>query len=149
MLHLLAGVLGGQVTTWDMSSMGTSYTDTGAATTTYGVSVIFRTDGTVDVTRVINSNLNDEVNPYVTPTSETSNTWVRCLYVAGTHMTAGDAEDTWHRLDSQRTFTMTYATSGGSDQVDGTFNFELSSDSSGTPEEAAKDNVNIDIGETF
>ena len=134
---------------WDMSSMAASYDDSGGATTTYGISVIFRTDGSVDVTKLIGSDLNNEVDPYVDPASSTSDTWVRCLYVSGSHMTAGDAEDTWLRLDSERTFTMTHTSAGGNDEISGTFNFELSSESDGTPEEAAKDNVNINVGETF
>ena len=133
---------------FDLSTLNTSYTDVGAATQTYGISVIFRTDGTVDVTKLIGSDLNNEVNPYVSPTSETSNTWVRCTYVSGTHLTGGSAEDTWVRCDAQKTFTLEYTSSGGNDEVDGTFNFELSSDASGSPVEATKNSVNLNVGET-
>ena len=131
---------------YSLTDMATSYADTSAATTTYGVKVIFRTDGTVDVEKDVGSNLNNEVDPYVNPASETANSHVRCAYVSGTHMTSGDAEDTWHALSSERSFYMQYTSSGGSDIVDGTFNFELSNDGGSTTVES-KDSVNISVGE--
>jgi len=146
-----AGVMaaGGGGTTWDLTSMGTSYVDLGSTTTTYGVQVIFRTDGTLDVTRTIGANLNDEVNPYVSPTSQTTNTWVQCSYNSGNHLTGGSSEESWNRLSSQVSFLMEHTTSGGSDEIQGFFDFNLSSDASGSPIEATKSNVSLNVGEIF
>jgi hypothetical protein len=42
---------------------------------------------------------------------------------------------------------MNHTSSGGSDEISGDFDFELSSDSSGTPVEATKSSVTINVGE--
>lgn len=126
----------GRAPIYDMSDLQATYTDAGTPTQTYGVTIFFRTDGTIDVTRVINANLNDEQDPYIFPTSYISGASVRCAFVSGQNLTAGDAVDTWHPLSSQRSFTITYATSGGFDQVTGNFTLELSNDGGSTIRES-------------
>lgn len=134
---------------WSLSNLATSYVDTAAATTTYTVDMVFRTDGTVDVLRPrIPSDLLNEQDPYVSPTSEASNTWVRCTYNSGDTMTGGDTLGTWHRLNTERRFTMTKVSTGGNDEFSGNFDFELSSDASGSPIRAQALSVTINVGET-
>ena len=136
-------------TIWSMAGFDATYTDQGAATQTYAVQVVFHTDGTVDVFRDIAADLPNEVNPYVDPTVESSNTWVQCHFISGDHMTAGAAEETWWRLDVIRTFTMRHTSAGGTDLISGTFDFTLSSDASGSPVEAVALSRTITAGESF
>ena len=145
---MAAAGAGGAALTWTLSSLATSYADVGGATQTYAVQVIFQVDATVDVFRDIAADLLNEQIDYVSALP-TTNTWVRCLYISGDHMTAGAAEDTWHNLNVTRIFTMRIISPGGPSDISGVFNFELSSDSSGSPIEASKNNVNINAGEIF
>jgi len=135
-------------TSWDLSQLSSSYADESAATTTYGVEVIFRTDGTVDILRDVLTDLPDEQNPYVTPTSEASNTWVQCTYSSGNNSITGPALTTWHRLDTQRGWRYAYTSSGGSDFISGTYIWKISSDSSGSPVEDTK-TITLTAGELF
>ena len=135
-------------TVWSLVNMASSYTDLGGPTQTYGVNIIFQTDGTLDVFKDIGADLFDE-EQYVDPGSESSNTWVRCTYVSGNDMTGGGARGVWHRANLAVSFLMRYTTSGGTDQISGVFNFELSSDASGSPIEATKNNVTVTVGEIF
>lgn len=151
LLQTLCAVLnaGSAPTVYNLSDMAASHTDVGGFTDTYGISVIFRTDGTVDVTKLINLDTNDQVDPYVSPTSETSNTWVRCTFNSGDDMTSGDTRGVWHRLDTERSFTQEHTTGGGNDLLAGNFDYELSSDASGSPIEATKAGVTTQVGELF
>lgn len=132
----------------DLSNLATSYTDLDTLTGTYRVSVIFRMDSTVDVTRQFNADLNNEQDPYIDPLGGLSKTWVRCLHVSGDNMTGGDAVNTWHPLTSERVFTMQHTSSGGNDHISGFFDFELASDASGSNIQAQALNRNIQAGET-
>ncbi len=136
-------------TIWTLATMAASYTDAAAPTQTYGVEVIFRTDGTLDILKDVLSDLLNEVSPYVDPTARTANTWVRCHFISGDTMTAGDTLETWLQLNAQKAFVMRYASSGGSDFITGDFDFELSSDSSGSPIVAQALAVTIKAGELF
>lgn len=148
----LLAVVGSMVapaTVWSMSGFAAAYTDVGGPSATYSVNVIFRTDATVDVIKGQGSNLNNEVNPYVDPTSEASNTWVRCTHISGDDMTHGHTRGVWNRLSSQAGFEMRYTSSGPDDQISGTFDFELSSDSGGSSIEAQALGTVITVGEIF
>ena len=123
---------------------GTPWTDEGAATTTYGVNIIFQTDGGLDVTRTINADSLD-VDTY---SPDPSGLWVRCTHNAGNDMTAGATRATWHALSSARTFTMSYTSGGGNDQITGNFTFELSTDSGGASVVATA-TIDVRVGETF
>ncbi len=134
-------------TMWNLSDLASSYADLALGINTYAVQVTFRTDGTVDVLRDVAADLNNEQDPYVDPTSESSNTWVRCTHNSGDDMTAGDTRGVWHRLDVQRQFTMRITTTGPADDLSGNFDFDVSSDASGTPIEASKPGVSIVAGQ--
>lgn len=144
---LLVNVLaaGGSPGVYSLSNLNSSYSDTDFGADTYGVVVWFRTDGTVDVTRTVAADLNDE-ETYVVPGSQSANTYVRCSYVSGSHLTGGAAEDTWLKLDVQRGFSMSYAASAGPDTISGVFTFELSRNSDGSNVLATKSNVTITVG---
>jgi len=135
-------------TAWDLSQLSSSYFDGSAATTTYAIEVIFRTDGTVDILRDVLTDLPEEQNPYVTPVTEAANTWVQCTYSSGTNSITGPTLSSWHRLDTQRGWRYEYTSSGGSDSIAGTYIWKLSSDSSGSPVEATA-TITLDVGETF
>lgn len=135
--------------TWALASLATLYTDLGGLTLTYSVNISFQADGTVDVFRGQAADLLNEVNPYVSPIAATVGTYVRCTHVSGNDMTAGDARGVWHRLNVQRNFTMQIVSPGGASDITGTFNFELSSEADGTPVEATKNNVVVNVGELF
>lgn len=137
----------GAAATWSMAGFASSYTDQAPATQTYEIQIFFQVDATVDVFRLQGSDFLDEVDTYVTPANQNVNTWVRCTFNSGTDMTSGAARGVWHRLDSSRSFNMTYASSGGFDQITGNFDFELSSDSSGTPVVAQALSRVITVGE--
>lgn len=142
---LAAGGAGGG-TIWDLSDL-INYSDVGVVTQTYAVEVVFQIDGTVDVLRDIGSDLLNQQDPYVDPTSETINTWVRCTHNFGDDMTAGEARGVWLRCDSQRIFTMRQTSGSGPPELNGNFDFELSSDSSGSPVEASALGKTIMAGE--
>lgn len=135
---------------WDLSDFaaGEPYNDLGNATTTYRVSIVFRTDGTIDVVKNQSADEND-VEQYVDPGSESANTWVRCTFLSGSNMTGGDTVGVWHRCDMEVSFQMEHTTSGGADTISGEFQFELSSESDGTPVEASVTNITISVGEIF
>lgn len=129
---------------WSLSNLASSYIDKTTAADTYQVNFAFQTDGSVDVFRLVLTDLNDE-EQYVTPGSGSSSTYVRCTYVSGDHMTSGDAEDTWHLCSSQINFVMTKVANGGIDELSGVFTFELSPDN-GTTVVATKSNVTVTAG---
>jgi hypothetical protein len=133
-------------TVFSVANMAIAYADAGAATATYQVAVIFRAtgDGTLDVERQQGSDILNIENPYC---DVPSGCWVRCLYVSGDHMTSGSAEDTWLNCDTQKSFIMTHTSTGGTDFIEGTFDFALSSDASGSPVESSKTGVDIRAGE--
>lgn len=131
---------------WSLSNLADTYFDLGGATQTYGVDIIFQLDATVDVFRDIAADLLNEQVDYVSETP-TTNTWVRCTHISGNDMTAGDARGVWHNIDVTRVFTMRIVSPGGSSDITGDFNFELSSDSSGSPVEASKLGVTVNVGE--
>lgn len=141
LVNVLAAKLGIQ---YSLSNLNSAYSDTDFGADTYGVVVWFRTDGTVDVTRTVAADLNDE-ETYVVPASASSSTYVRCTYVSGSHMTGGAAEDTWHQITVQRGFSMSYAAGAGPDTISGVFTFELSPDN-GSTVVATKSNVTITAG---
>ncbi len=134
---------------WSLADLAASYEDSAGPTQTYGVDMVFRTDASVDVLRDIAADLNNEQDPYVDPTSQASNTWVRCHFISGTTMTSGDTLEVWHQLNVQRNFLLRYTSGGGADTVTGNFDFELSSDSSGSPIVAQALSVAITAGELF
>jgi hypothetical protein len=145
-----SAVHGGAISyTWSLASMATSYTDLGGLTQTYEVGIFFQVDGTVDVFREQAADLLNEVDPYVDPTSGTVVTWVRCTWNSGDDMTSGNSRGTWHQLNTARAFVMTKVSSGGPDEFSGNFDFELSSESDGTPVEASKLSVTVNVGEIF
>ena len=129
-----------------MSAFADAYTDTQPDTQSYEIQIRFQIDATVDVFRLQQSDLLDEVNTYVTPINQNVNTWVRCTYNSGSDMTSGDARGVWLQLNVLRSFNMTYASSGGFDQISGDFDFELSSDSSGSPIVAQALGTGITVG---
>lgn len=131
----------------DLSDLNSSYADLGALTQTYRVEIEFTNDSTVDVLREFQSDLLDEQVDYVKPLGSLPNVYVRCLYVSGDHMTAGDAEDTWHLLGSGKQFIMQHTSAGGEDYLLGTFKFQLSTDGSTVHEDTG--NVTIQVGELF
>ena len=132
----------------DLSDLADNYADVGGSTTTYAVEIIARTDGSIDVLRDIGADLDDE-EVYVTPASAAANTWIRCSHISGNDMTSGDSRGVWHRLNAERNFTMRYTSSGGPDDLSGTFDIELSTSASGTPIVASKIGVLINVGEVF
>lgn len=134
--------------TWDTTSFAASYTDAGPGTDTYELKIIFRTDGSIDVEKLVGSNQDNVVDPYVDPTAMTYHTWVRITYNSGDHFTDGDAEDVWHRLSTERQFIQRYTTGGGVDKLDGNFTLELSSDDAGVSIEATE-NFTTTVGELF
>jgi len=142
---VMAAMTGGQGAEYSLSNLASTYTDADNPTQTYGVDVTFRTAGDVDVLRDIDVDLNDE-EQYVYPGSFSSTTYVRCTYISGSHMTGGDAEDTWHQCNAQRNFLMRYTSSGGPDTIAGTFDFELSDDG-GSTIVATKSGVVVTAGE--
>jgi len=133
--------------TYNLADLATTYSDQAGTTTTYEVAIIFRTDATVDVTRLVGSTLNDEQVDYTD--GAVADCWVRCTYVSGDTMTGGSSLGTWHQCSTQRSFIMTHTTAGGEDLLQGTFKFELASDASGTPIEADSGNIIVTVGELF
>lgn len=133
---------------WALGGLATLYADLGGATQTYEVGIFFQLDATVDVFRGQAADLLNEQIDYVSATP-TSNTWVRCTHVSGDDMTSGSSRGAWHNINVPRNFTMTKVSGGGPDLFDGTFNFELSSDSSGSPVVASKLGVRVNVGEIF
>jgi len=133
---------------YDLSDMpGAYYTDEGFATQTYSVRVYFRTDATIDVVRNTSGNSND-IETYVVPTSESSNLYVRATNVSGQTLNLGDAAGSWHSLATERSFGITYTSTGGFDQVVGIVKFELATDSGGSNIVATSSNITITVGET-
>jgi len=131
---------------YSLANLASSYSDTSPVTTTYSVNIVFRTAGQVDVLRSVASNLLNE-EQYVTPGSESANTYVRCTYVSGDHMTSGDTENTWHQCNIERNFEMLHTSAGGVDFLSGTFDIELSNDG-GTTIVASKLGVTVEAGES-
>ncbi len=130
---------------YSLANIPSSMADTGAATTTYALTVRFNTDGTVDVLKLIGSDIIG-VETFCAPVSYVAGLHVRCSYVSGDNMTGGDAEDTWHAMTSARSFIMQHTSGGGSDFLLGVFNFELSDDG-GSTEVANIDNRSVSAGE--
>jgi len=136
-------------TVWSLADLATTYLDVGGPTVTYRVNVIFRTDATVDVIRTVGSDLNNEQDPYVDPPAEAANTWVRCTFNSGDDMTGGDTRGVWHRCDVQREFELQQTSGAGPPELQGNFDFELSSDPSGSPIVALALSRTISAGELF
>ena len=134
--------------TWSLSDLASSYADLNPATQTYAVEMVFRTAGDIDVLRDIAADLLNEQDPYVDPAARAAITWVRCKLISGDDMTAGDTRNVWLQLTSERTYTMRHTSSGGTDIRLGVFDFELSSDASGSPIEAQALSVTIQAGES-
>lgn len=143
---LAASVVGG--TTWSLADLASTYSDTGSPTTTYRLTVVFQTDATVDIQRLQNTDLLNEQDPYVDPTSEAANTWVRATVNFGNALTGGDATGTWHQLNVQRTFELEHTSSGGDDTIQSNVTFELASDSGGSSIEASA-TMTITVGEAL
>lgn len=143
---LLAAFPAGAI--YSLANLPSALLDVGGTTATYGVRVAFRTDGTIDIIRNQGSD-DDDVETYVIPASRSAGLHVRCTYVSGDHLTgATEPEDTWLALTSERIFLMQYASGGGSDDVSGVFDFELSNDG-GTTVVASAEDVTINVGELF
>ena len=148
MLPILYGVMAAELNIiYSLSNLPSSIVDIGAPTQTYFVDITFRTAGDIDILKnFLSDNLN--VEQYVDPGFQSTNTYVRCTYVSGSHMTSGSAEDTWHQCSVERDFKLLYTSSGGDDSISGTFNFELSDDG-GTTIVATKNAVTVQVGELF
>jgi len=131
---------------YSLSNIG-NYNDEGATTTTYSVTVWFRTDGTVDIVRNIGGTTND-VETFVVPTSFATSLFIRCTQTAGTALNLGDTLSTYHALSTQRSFGLSYTSSGGFDQVSATLTFDLATDSGGTNVVATKTGCTLTVGET-
>lgn len=131
---------------WSLSRLAASYADESLLTKTYQVLVTFQLDGTVDVFRAHSSNLLNE-ETYVAPDSGADGTWVRCTHQSGDDMTSGASRGVWHQCNAQRQFVMSHNSSGGDDQISGTFDFELASDSAGVSIVAQKLGVTVRVGE--
>ena len=148
-IHLLMAYSGKAGTIYDLSSLASSYSDTGGATTTYGITFTARdsiTDGTIDVLRTINSDLNNEelmLDPIGT------SLWIKATYVSGQTFTSGDAVGSWLELSADKSWTMSYTSSGGADTVSGVYKFELATDSGGSNIVADSGNITFQVGETF
>ena len=146
MSGVIAGSIGAIVSSleepviYDLSDLNTFYQDVGGITQQYGINVIFRTDGTVDINRDTQSNLPDEQDPYTTDINEC---WVRCTYQSGDDVISGPARGVWHACTLQRDWR--YAEFGFPERI-GTYRFELSSDSGGSVIEATRD-IQLDVGE--
>lgn len=132
------------LTRWALDFLGSSYNDQGGATTTYGVTFRFNTDGTLDVLRVQGADITP-VGSYVLPGSVSAITWVRFTVNANGGSTVG-VPNTWQQLTSARTYGMNYSTGGGTDTVTYDFDFELATDSGGS-NIVASANVTGTVGE--
>jgi hypothetical protein len=137
-------------TIYDLADFQTSdpYQDLGGGTTTYGVDFIFRTTGYIDV--FYNVDTPDPGNVQDPYTNRTDKCWVRVTHLLGDTFTelTGDALGSWHLCSTQRRFLFEHTSGGGNDILAGTYRFELSSDSSGSPVEASED-VQISAGEVI
>lgn len=134
---------------YDLSDIG-SYSDTGAATQTYSVTLFFRAtnDATVDVVRNVNGNTNN-VEQYVDP-ADGPNLWIRCTDESGTPLNVGDATGSWHSLTSaqQRSFGLSYTSTGGVDFQVSSISFDLATDSGGSNIVASSGTISLTAGET-
>lgn len=133
--------VGGQLIAIDQ--MDAIYLDLGASTTTYRVQLNFGTDGFLDVLRNVGA---DDLQD-LEVTNKTSNLHIRCVYVSGEHLTSGN-EDTWEAWTVARNYQLEHASGGGSDDITGTFNFQISKDGGSTVFQASG-NVSINVGELF
>lgn len=136
---------GNQPTVYSLTNMQGAYADVDFGAATYVVQIRFAPDGTVDVLRNIAADLLNE-ETHTTPGDDSDNTYVRCTNVGGSDMTSGQARGVWLAIDQNRDFIMSYAAAGGPDTIQGDFDFELSSDASGSPIEASKLSVNVSVG---
>jgi len=133
---------------YDLSGIG-DYSDTGAPTQTYSVTVWFRTDATVDIVRNINGTTND-VETFVIPTSLATSLYVRCTEgTGGSPLNLGDASGAWHALSTQRSFGLQYTSTGGVDFITSDdLTFELATDSGGSNIVATRTGRILTVGET-
>ncbi len=121
----------GLSTVYSLANLAGTYDDTAVGADTYGVTVRFATDGTVDVLRTVAADLLDE-EQHTDPSIASNNTSIRTTNTAGSDMTAGEARGVWLAITANRDFTMSYVAAGGPDTISGTFTFELSNDGGST-----------------
>lgn len=133
---------------YSLANIG-DYSDTGALTQTYSVTVWFRTDGTVDIVRNIGGTTNN-VETFVVPTSVATSLYVRCTEGAGgTPLNLGDASGAWWALSVDRSFGLEYTSGGGVDFITSDdLTFELATDSGGTNVVATRTGRILTVGET-
>lgn len=134
-MTILAASSSGVFARVELDDLASSYLDTGASSTLYRVQIYFRLDGTVDVERNVNADLNDE-EVYCVPSGQVANLSVRCTVNSGT-MNLGDATGSWLALTSERSFGKSYLGSGGLDTETANITLELSFDG-GTTVAASK-----------
>lgn len=133
---------------YDLSDLNSAYVDTDFAVQTYSVRYWFRVtdDGTVDVTRAVGSNLNDE-EQYITPATG-KNLWVQATQT-GTTFNLGDATGTtWYSLTTaqERSFGLQYTPSGSSDTVSGVVTFKIATDAAGSNIVATSSAITTTVG---
>jgi hypothetical protein len=116
---------------YSLSNLNGSYVDTDFGANTYGVTIRFGTDGTVDVLRTVAADQLDE-EQHTDPGVLSGGTSIRVTNTAGSDMTAGEARGTWLAITANRSFTMSYVAAGGPDTISGTFTLELSNDGGST-----------------
>ena len=139
---ILAAARTGKV--YSLSNLANSYTDADFGANTYGVTIRFSTDGTIDILRTVAADSLD-VEQHTDPGSASGSTFVRCTHTAGSDMTAGATRGDWHAITTSRSFTMSYVAGVGPDTISGTFTFELSGDG-GSTIEATKAGVVVTVG---
>ena len=130
---------------YDLSTLASSYSDTGAGTTTYTVTMTIQTDQSIDITKAVNSDLLNEQDPY---TEDTGQCWVRLAYVSGDALMTGPTLNTWFACTSARAWVYSYLSSGGVDLKSGVYALSLASDAAGSTIEAGPVNITFEVGET-
>lgn len=121
--------------------------DVSGTTTTYRVEFRFNTSGTLDVIRNVQSSTLP-AGSYVIPGGRAASLYVRCVQNSGTAFNVGATLSTWHALTSNRSFGLSYTSSGGADSVFYDVTFSLSTDSGGV-NIVATANPDGEVGELF
>lgn len=129
-MMLIASAVGSN-TVYSLSNLAASYSDTAIGADTYGVTVRFQTDGSVDVLRTVAADLLNE-EQHTSPGAASSGTSVRTTNTAGSDMTSGETRGDWHLITTSRSFVMSIVAGAGPDTISGTFTFELSNDGGST-----------------
>lgn len=114
---------------FNLADLNSSYSDVSSGADTYGVTLQLWGDGTIDITRNVNTDLTDQQVDYVLPNSALSNSYVRVLETSGSPFTSGDTANVWLQLNvDPRQFTFEYSTGGGFDLDSCGFTLQLSAD---------------------